>query len=160
MAVSLGMLAGVAASPVTAQGLARENSIRSGRGSLSTPSTQPRPRADRQRDYFAGTEPDAVPPPVASPSDRDAPAGRVLSLRPAAESGSTPLTPQQQKSQTARRLRTERAQYISQQRMLRIEAMRNRGIVPLRPVLNAVPTTTSRYQQPTIIVPIYVQSFN
>lgn len=58
---------------------------------------------------------------------------------------------------TSLELRQARAQYLSQQRIARLERNLWMGYEPLRPTWNAVPMMSSRYPYPqTYYVPVYI----
>ncbi|QDV65867.1 hypothetical protein [Crateriforma conspicua] len=54
-------------------------------------------------------------------------------------------------------LRQERALYWMKHRMARMERDAWLGHSPLRPRFHAIPTAASRYNQPTVLVPVYVR---
>lgn len=98
--------------------------------------------ANQQRDYFdADLEPVAANRPV-------------ITLRPPNQPN---LSNEQDRKAYAKKLRVQRAQFEARQRMLRREQMLWSGQTPLRPAFNFLPMMTSVYQQPKIIVPVYVR---
>lgn len=75
------------------------------------------------------------------------------SLEDRSNSGRT--SPSEASRRTAKEIRQDRAMYEARQRMLRHQRNLWMGYEPLRPQWNGVPSMSSRYQPPTIYIPVY-----
>ncbi len=98
-------------------------------------------------------KPDIKPPLLVQPDDRV-----KLSNSPSKSSQPGSRANRQSSKMTAAQLRQARALYRSQQRIQRLEMYQWLGYEPLRPNWVSIPSMTSRYQNRTIIVPVYIHS--
>ncbi len=92
--------------------------------------------------------------PIAGPGDLK-PAQPVTLYR-SAEQSSQAANMRGPTAMTAAQLRQARALYRSQQRIQRLEMYKWLGYEPLRPHWVTIPSMTSRYQNRTIYVPVYI----
>ena len=99
----------------------------------------------------AASKPDIKPPMPVVPGDRV-----KLSNSPSKSSQLESGANRQPSKMTAAQLRQARALYRSQQRIQRLEMYQWLGYEPLRPNWVSIPSMTSRYQNRTIIVPVYI----